>query len=103
MKQTNFKFPYFFVRWYVFVWMVMGQISGLYANNGGNQGIDVDLSKVIISLDEQNRSLKHVFKAIESKTELSFFYDKKIVDDDAKITIKKKNVSLKDILEDLSV
>lgn len=52
-----------------------------------------------ISLNLKNTNIKQVFKAIESQTEYSFFYDEKEFNSNEKISIDVKNKSLTDVLE----
>ncbi|GGW48542.1 SusC/RagA family TonB-linked outer membrane protein [Arenibacter certesii] len=83
--------------------MVLGQLANLYANKENEKLINTDLDKGLISIDEKNSPLIKVFKTIESKTDFSFFYDKKVVNESKLITIKKKNASLEHILDHISV
>ncbi|AWW32889.1 SusC/RagA family TonB-linked outer membrane protein [Echinicola strongylocentroti] len=63
---------------------------------------DLDMDNVFISLHEQNSTLRKVFSSIESKTSFSFFYDEDIIQVDRKLSLDKENISLTDILKDIS-
>lgn len=102
MKQIDWKSPFFFLKRSLFLILVMGPLLGLYANKERGQLKHVDLDGIVISINEQNSTLKKVFKAIESKTDFSFFYDENIVKDHGSISIKKKNATLKNVLDEIS-
>ncbi|WP_242206644.1 SusC/RagA family TonB-linked outer membrane protein [Aestuariivivens insulae] len=83
--------------------ILTSQVLTVYANNYNNNIEQADIDKVVLSINEQNSSLKKVFKIIESKTTFSFFYDKNIVDEKKTVSINKRNESLRSILEALAL
>jgi TonB-linked SusC/RagA family outer membrane protein len=82
--------------------MTMGQVNLSWANEFDLTGQKTDLDKIVISLDKDISNLGEVFAAVEAKTDLSFFYDKKVVNPNTKILVKKKPSTLKHILNTIS-
>jgi TonB-linked SusC/RagA family outer membrane protein len=103
MKQkTHWNFRQLFLRRCLIFAMIFWQAHFLYANEYENSLEQTDIDKVVLTINEDNSTLKRVFKIIESKTTFSFFYDKNIVDETKPVSIKRKDVSLKVILEILA-
>jgi TonB-linked SusC/RagA family outer membrane protein len=71
----------------------------LLANEGAAQPNEMsqELKKVSIQIDVQDASVGQLFKLIEQKTEFKFFYDKRVLDSGARLTLS-KTLSLYDLL-----
>ncbi len=57
-----------------------------------------DVKEIFISIQAKDISLVQLFEQIESKTELSFLYDEKVIDHSPKITCDFENVELGSLL-----
>ncbi|MGF1637729.1 MAG: SusC/RagA family TonB-linked outer membrane protein [Cyclobacteriaceae bacterium] len=83
-------------------------MSMLLANKGDAQNsstekaISMDLREVTISLRSEKASLQEVFQIIEKDTDFKFFYDKKILRNNARIEIQSGKTSLYDLLLEVS-
>lgn len=73
----------------------------MFAGKSGTQNHS-ELDNTIVTIKEQNSTLKKVFRAIEAETNFNFFYDKNVVDVDKKVSIVKYKASLRNILLELS-
>lgn len=74
----------------------------LLANNTSGQHSNVSVNEVFINIQLKDATLERIFKAIESKTDYNFNYDKFELNGETKIDIRRKNVSVADVLMKVS-
>lgn len=75
---------------------------GALLAHGGNAQQSQSVKKVFIDLETQKTGLIEVFQLIESNSGLKFFYDRKIIQKQAKFDLNYQNASVYEILLDLS-
>lgn len=89
--------------WICIPLLLFGIFSSYAVNdNSEKEQGNTDLSEVFLSIDEQNISLEQFFKIVESRTDFSFFYDKKVVDDAKRISLKKRKISLETLFREVA-
>lgn len=74
----------------------------LLANDTSGQHNNVSVNEVFINIQLKDATLERVFKAIESKTDYNFNYDKFELNGKTKLDIRRKNVSVADVLMKVS-
>ena len=73
----------------------------LYANGEGLKKIDT-INEIRIDLNVNDATILELFDLIESKTNYTFVYDNRIIDEDQKITLDRSDASINDILVKIS-
>jgi TonB-linked SusC/RagA family outer membrane protein len=76
-------------------------LSTLFASTGKGQDL-LNAQEIFISVELQQASLIEVFNQIESKSEFTFSYEKKDIDENVKIDLTSGRVSVADILKEVS-
>ena len=76
--------------------------AGILLAHEGNAQDNKSVKQVYISLQMRNAGIVDVFRDIESKTDFKFFYDRKIIDRDLKISFNSRNIAVHDILIEVS-
>src|SRR5690554_6672027 len=76
-------------------------INLLYAGNSNAQGTK-DISEIMVTVDFENASLEETFATLSNLTELSFVFDKKFINEQARVNLDVQNQSLEQVLLSLS-
>ncbi|AHM58385.1 TonB-dependent receptor plug [Flammeovirgaceae bacterium 311] len=76
-------------------------INALFASNGIAQD-RLNVQKVYISVDFHNATLEEVFQQIEAKTDFTFSYDRKDIDNDVTINLNAEGKSVAEVLQEVS-
>lgn len=75
--------------------------GSLYANGEGVKKNDT-INETRINLNINNAAILEIFDLIESKTNYTFVYDNRIIDENQQITLEKSDASINDILDKIS-
>ena len=76
-------------------------INLLYAGNSNAQGTK-DISEIMVTVDFENASLEETFATLSNLTELSFVFEKKFINEQARVNLNVQNQSLEQVLLSLS-
>jgi len=89
------KFTYFGI-------ILQAFFVGALLARAGDVHKNLSVKKVYIDLETQRTGIVEVFQMIEANSGLKFFYDRKIIEKQAKFDLSYRNASVYDILLDLS-
>ncbi len=92
LKHANIRRIYRIMKLFI-LFLIIG-VGVCYSNNSYSQSTH-------ISLNVKNKTLKDVFSEIEKNSGLAFFYYDNVIDTNRKVSIKTKNKSVNQILDEL--